>query len=235
MIAVAGVDGQGEGCSSTRRCGNVTISQPFWLRGIQTGTCGLLDFEVSCNNSITPILRSYRSSGFAIIDILYEEHSLHVVDIYDKNASGFCYVPSWNTSYKLGRPFQISTANLNLFLYNCAAEAAAVARRDSKVVPMRCGKESNADAFVSVGGFYNATNGNAGDAIRGCNATVVPVLGSKSGTANASDYEQLISDGFLMTWDPSDPPPVASKFAHPSNHLSIKFLAKTSAVPLASF
>jgi hypothetical protein len=90
---------------------------------------------------------------------------------------------------------------------------------------MRCGKESNADAFVSVGGFYNGTNG---DAIQGCNATVLPVLGSKSGTANASDYEQLISDGFLLTWDP---PPLASKFAH----LSIKFLAKTSVVPLASF
>jgi hypothetical protein len=195
----------------------------------------LLDFQVECSNSITPILRSSTTYRFAIIDILYEERSFHVVDIYDKNASGFCYVPSWNTSYTVGRPFQISTTNLNLFLYNCAAEAAAVARRDSKVVPMRCGKESNADAFVSVGGFYNGTNDNVGNAIRGCNATVVPVLGSKSGTVNASDYEQLISDGFLMTRDPSDPPPVASKFDHPSNHLSIKFLAKTSAVPLASY
>jgi hypothetical protein len=223
MLAVAAADD----CSATRRCGNLNISQPFWLSDTETGSCGLLDFQVYCNNSITPILRSSTAFyGFAIIDIIYEERSLRVVDIYDKTASWLCRVSSLNTSAKLSRSFQISPANMDLVLYKCTAEAAAVARRDSKLVPMRCGKEINADAFVSAGGFY------VGDAIRGCNATVVPVLGSKSGMANASDYEQLISNGFLLTWGP---PPLASKFAHPSNHLSIKFLAKTRAVPLASF
>jgi len=35
--------------------------------------------------------------------------------------------------------------------------------------------------------------------LEGCNATVVPVL-ARSGEANASNYKELISDGFLLTW-----------------------------------
>jgi hypothetical protein len=86
---------------------------------------------------------------------------------------------------------------------------------------MGCGNQHK--VFVGVEGLYDETR-----AIEGCDACVVPVLGSSPGEANASHYEQLISNGFLMIWDASDPPPVASKFAHPSNHLSIKYLAKTS-------
>jgi hypothetical protein len=215
MLTIAAAGEQGEGCWATRKCGNLNISQPFWLRDTETaGACGLLDFEVKCNNSSTPILRTTIGYGFRILGISYEERSLSVVDIYDKNASRFCHVPGWNTSANLGLPYKISTGNLNLVLYNCTAEAAAVARRDSKLVPMRCGKESN--AFVRGGGFYNGTSEYAGDAVEGCHATVVPVLSSKSGAANASNYEQLISDGFLVTWDPLP----ARKFNHPSKNPS---------------
>uniref|UniRef100_R7W819 non-specific serine/threonine protein kinase n=1 Tax=Aegilops tauschii TaxID=37682 RepID=R7W819_AEGTA len=42
--------------------------------------------------------------------------------------------------------------------------------------------------------------------MEGCDATVVPVLGSLSGKTNASDYQHLIKDGFLLTWE--DPLPI---------------------------
>jgi hypothetical protein len=223
MLAVEADD-----CTATRRCGNLNISQPFWLSDRETGSCGLLDFEVYCNNSITPFLRSSLGLTFAIIDILYEQRSLHVVDIYDKTALKICHVPGWNTSAKLGLPYKISPENLNLIMYNCTAEAAAVARRDSKLVPMRCRNESS--TFVRTGVPYDEMSDYASYAIGGCNATVVPVLGSKSGAANASDYAQLIGDGFLLTWEPPPLPPLPSplpvpaparKFTHPSNHLSV--------------
>jgi hypothetical protein len=124
----------------------------------------------------------------------------------------------------------ISPANLNLVMYNCTTAAAALQDRGLVEMTMRCGKESR--VFVRVEGFYNEMSDNAGYAVEGCKAIVMPVLGGANGKANVSEYEQLISDGFLLTWDPL---PLAGKFAHPSNHLSIKFLAKTSAVPLASF
>ncbi|VAH56269.1 unnamed protein product [Triticum turgidum subsp. durum] len=89
---------QGEGCSA-KRCGNLTISHPFWLTDLETGaSCGSLDFEVKCNNSM-PVLRSSGStglSGFAIKDILYEERSLRVVDLYkeeDFDVSNGCNFP----------------------------------------------------------------------------------------------------------------------------------------------
>jgi hypothetical protein len=39
-----------------------------------------------------------------------------------------------------------------------------------------------------------------------CIATTVPVLGVSGKKVNASDYEQLVEDGFLATWQWSPPP-----------------------------
>uniref|UniRef100_A0ACD5TQN7 Uncharacterized protein n=1 Tax=Avena sativa TaxID=4498 RepID=A0ACD5TQN7_AVESA len=199
--------GDGGGCSAARRCGNVTISQPFWLRDRNASSCGLLDFEVSCSNGTTPVLRTSTPNGFAIVDILYGERSLRVVDVYDNSSASesSCHVPGWNTSDKLGVPFRISPRNLHLVLYNCST--AAVAGRDGGMVRMRCGNESSdAAAFVRGGGLYNGTSEYGDEAVEGCKATVVPVLGSSLGeaVANASDYERLIGGGFLLTWDSFD-------------------------------
>ncbi|XP_051222838.1 LEAF RUST 10 DISEASE-RESISTANCEUS RECEPTOR-LIKE PROTEIN KINASE-like 1.2 isoform X2 [Lolium perenne] len=187
------------------RCGNLnTISHPFWLVDADTGrSCGSgsLDFEVVCYNN-TPVLRSFGLDGFAIINITYEERSLRAIDLGKQNllrASNSCDIlPSRNTSTKLGRPFQISNNNLNLILYNCTE-----APRGLVETKMGCGNQHK--VFVGAVGSYVETSGNAGYAIKGCNACVLPVLGS-SGKANASDYEQLINDGFLMSWENPPPP-----------------------------
>ena len=65
------------------------------------------------------------------------------------------------------------------------------------------------------------TGGYAGYALEGCDAIVVPVLGS-SGEGNASDYKRLISGGFLLTWDP----PPARKFFSRQIIFFMKFVAK---------
>ncbi|KAF7027377.1 hypothetical protein CFC21_039422 [Triticum aestivum] len=196
---------QVEGCfSSAKRCGNLTISDPFWLTNRETEIpCGSSDFEVTCFNNTHPVLRSTvpMGRGFAIVNIFYEERSLHVIDLgklelFEPSSS--CRVLMWNTSVKLGLPFRIDPINLNLVFYNCTvARAAAAARRDRELLhtTLRCGNKSN--TFVRVGGRYNATGIYT---MEGCHATIVPVLGSSSGEANASDYGQLISDGFLLTW-----------------------------------
>jgi hypothetical protein len=68
---------------------------------------------------------------------------------------------------------------------------------------MGCGNQHK--VFVSMGGRYDETSDYGGYAVEGCDTSVVPVLGS-SGEANASHYEQLISNGFLLTWDQPLPP-----------------------------
>ncbi|VAH71751.1 unnamed protein product [Triticum turgidum subsp. durum] len=219
MLAVAAAKEHGEACSA-RKCGNTTISHPFWLPVWDTGrSCGSPEFEVSCrDNGTTPILLNSGaiSLGFVIINIFYEEHSLHVVDrgkLELLHASSSCGLPMWNTSVKLGprSRFRIAPVNMNLILYNCtkAAGAAALAQdRELVQTRMRCGDES--EVFARAGGRYYETT-NYGGGHEGCDAAVMPVLGTWAGEVNASDYERLISDGFLLTWQ--SPPTGARKMA----------------------
>uniref|UniRef100_A0ACD5TR56 Uncharacterized protein n=1 Tax=Avena sativa TaxID=4498 RepID=A0ACD5TR56_AVESA len=199
-LTVMAAEEQAEGCSA-KRCGNLTVSYPFWLTDEETGrSCGLPDFGAACVNN-NPILQSSVpvAYGIAIIDITYEEHRLHVVDQGKLNllqTTNSC--PAWtmNTSIKLGTPFRIDTSNMNLVFYNCTVAPAA--RRDEALVELRCSNNEN-NMFVRGGVLFDETGDYAGYAIEGCNATVMPVLGV-SGEAKASDYEQLINDGFLVTW-----------------------------------
>ena len=52
---------------------------------------------------------------------------------------------------------------------------------------------------VAVGGHYNDSSNYTQYSVEGCSTTLVPVLGP-FGKVSASDYEQLISNGFLLTW-----------------------------------
>ncbi|XP_045090486.1 uncharacterized protein [Aegilops tauschii subsp. strangulata] len=212
MLTVAAAEEQVEACSgSAKECGNLTISHPFWLSDRETGkSCGLPDFEVFCSDSSTPILLSSVavSYGFEIIHIFYDEERLHVVDVGKLkllHAPNSCSLPVWNTTVKLGLQFRIAPVSLNLVLYNCTEEAgaAALARRDAELVPTtrRCGNRSM--VYAGAGGRYNGTSGYGG--YEGCNAAVMPVRGSPAGKVNASDYGQLINDGFILTWEL--PPP----------------------------
>uniref|UniRef100_A0A8I6X3Q4 Wall-associated receptor kinase galacturonan-binding domain-containing protein n=1 Tax=Hordeum vulgare subsp. vulgare TaxID=112509 RepID=A0A8I6X3Q4_HORVV len=217
MVAVTGTtaeDQQGEGCSA-KRCGNITISDPFWLPDEETGrSCGLpgaSDFQLRCLNSSYPVLRSSvpYSPGFKIINISVGERSLRVVDLGKLqlfHTSKSC-LPFWNTSVKLGRPFRIDPVSHNLILYNCTEEAAA--RRGTELVKtvMRCANATN--TFVRTEVPYDPTGNYASYALEGCDAIVVPVLaGSPSGKTNADNYERLIDDGFLLTWDLDPLPPL---------------------------
>ena len=229
MLAVMGAEEQqGEGCSA--KCGSVTISDPFWLSDWQTGRlCGSPappDFELTCYNGSYPFLPSSvrGSSGFAIIDISYGDRSLRVVDLgklgllHDGPKAPNRCLPLWNTSVKLGRQLRIDPTNLNLIFYNCTEEAtaAARARRDRWLVHARtmgCVNASN--SFVRAGVPYDPAGDYAGYALEGCDAIILPVLGMSPGetSTGATDYEQLIKDGFLLTWDPPQalPTPVSAR------------------------
>ncbi|KAF7020654.1 hypothetical protein CFC21_033717 [Triticum aestivum] len=195
-LMLAGPEDQlGEGCSSSAKtCGNLTILQPFWLRDKETGrSCGHLPFEVRCSNESIPVLWSF---DFSIMDISYEERNLRVVDSYKVKhlnyTSGCNNFWPWNTSVELAPPFKVSPANLNLIFYNCTKKTVAM-------VKVRCVNASN--MFVRAGVRHDPTGNYSGYALEGCNATVVPVMSSTS-KANASDYEHIISGGFLLTWQP---------------------------------
>ncbi|CAM0878995.1 unnamed protein product [Alopecurus aequalis] len=196
---------QGRDCPATASCGNLTIAHPFWLVDVETGSssCGSQDFVVACYNK-TPFLRGYGVVGFEIIEISYENNSMLAVDLAKRDlvhATNSCDAnTNWNTSVKLGPQFRIDPGNLDLIFYNCKNKAAATARLDPAVVDtgLRCGNES--EVLVRAAGSYSETSEYPGYAVEGCDALVMPVLGSSSGEANASDYKRLIAAGFMSTW-----------------------------------
>ncbi|KAF7034600.1 hypothetical protein CFC21_045588 [Triticum aestivum] len=221
LLVAAAADEQGEGCpGSAKRCGNLTVSDPFWLADEEIGrSCGSPDFVAVCDSNFTGfasrVLPSAMpfSDGFAVLNISYEDRSLHVIDVGKLHVLQFtnsCHVPIWNSSVKLRPSFRIDPVNLNLIFYNCTekAAAAAVARRDRGLVQttVRCGDEW--EVLVRAGVPYDPTLNYGGYALEGCNAVVTPVMGSSAG-ANASNYERLIRGGFRLTWH--EPPRRARK------------------------
>jgi hypothetical protein len=195
-------DDQGASCSP-KICGNLTISDPFGFVPEQaTDTkCGRLGFEVHCNNSI-PYLGYYRRKyRFRILDIFYDNSSLLVADIhkledFSGSDSKGCHVLTTNTSSKVGLPFLVSPVNLNLIFYSCN-KTPEFALQDRGLVETKCASH----LLVRVGGHYDDSSRYQQYLVEGCSTTLVPVLGI-SGEVNASSYEQLISDGFLLTWQP---------------------------------
>nr|XP_051221046.1 uncharacterized protein LOC127339209 [Lolium perenne] len=199
---------EGEGCTgSANRCGNLTISAPFWLADLESGrSCGFLDFEITCFHN-TPVLPSSKpfSYGFEIMNISYEAESMRVVDLGKLRllppASSSCNMPIWNTPEKLHRQFRIDPVSLNMIIYNCT-NASPAARHNGELVEtrMRCVNESH--VFVSLERGHDEMKG-----VDGCDAVGLPVLGDANGEANASDYDRLIRNGFTLRWDRVTPPP----------------------------
>ena len=107
--------------------------------------------------------------------------------------------PSNNSSSKLGIPFSISPVNRDLILYNCAEPLPEVERRGKGLVEMSCGNRTFARVADDRSDGDPGPGGYGSYFLEGCNATVVPVL-ARSGEANASNYKELIRDGFLLTW-----------------------------------
>ncbi|VAH56249.1 unnamed protein product [Triticum turgidum subsp. durum] len=195
---------RGGGCAPGK-CGNLAVSIPFGVvHGSEENRCAHFGFQVHCKDDV-PYLGYYEPEyGLQILDIFYSNGSLLVSDVhklgdFDLSSDGSrCHVPTANTATKVGHPFSISPLNKNLVFYNCTKRPAPRTMRRAGLVDTVCRNNT----FVRAGGWYNETGGiNGSYALEGCTATAVPVLGA-SGEVNAGDYEELIRDGFLLTWQP---------------------------------
>ncbi|XP_037403901.1 LEAF RUST 10 DISEASE-RESISTANCE LOCUS RECEPTOR-LIKE PROTEIN KINASE-like 1.2 isoform X4 [Triticum dicoccoides] len=173
------------------RCGSVTVSRPFGVvHGSEENRCAQMGFQVHCKDHV-PYLGYYEPEfGLRILHIFVHNGSLLVSDVHklgDFSNGSSCHVPTANTATKVGHPFSISAVNQNLIFYSCSR-----APGTAGLVDTVCRNNT----FVRAGGWYNKSSGYD---LPGCNATAVPVLGT-SGVVNASEYEELIREGFLLTW-----------------------------------
>ncbi|CAO2209067.1 unnamed protein product [Urochloa humidicola] len=133
-------------------------------------------------------------------------------NVFSFSGNDGCHAPFFNSSAKLGGPFSISPVNQNLIFYNCTKPLTEEVRQKSGLVETVCRNNT----FVRAEGHYDDVSGRYSDYfLEGCNATVAPVLVG-SGKTNASNYRELLSDGFLLTWQlpplpPFELPPPAGK------------------------
>ncbi|KAJ1282723.1 hypothetical protein BS78_03G073100 [Paspalum vaginatum] len=211
MLAAAAEVRQGGPLCQPTLCGGFNISSPLGIVDdhATAASCGEIGFQVVCVNNATPYLgHNHEYNSLQILDIFYDNHSLVVADVPKVqifNNIRSCHISeSSNTSSKVGAPFAISPANQNLILYNCT-EAPPPAAREGLAETV-CGNGT----FVrvahepasnrSAGGYYGSYF------LEGCKATVVPVLGGY-GDVDATNYKELITDGFLLTWSPPPLPP----------------------------
>ncbi|TVU22045.1 hypothetical protein EJB05_31721, partial [Eragrostis curvula] len=220
MLGVA-ADGEGGGRCPPVLCGNVNISFPFRIVPEQaTDTnCGAIGFQVQCSNN-TPYLGFYGGDyWFQILNIFYGNGSMLVADIrklQDFNISDprGCHAPTSNSTTKLGYPFYNSPANKNLIIYNCTRGPPTAERE--RLVETVC----HSNTFFRVAESFDKSGGYSSYFLAGCDAVFIPVLGG-SGKVNASNYKELISDGFLLTWQlpssPPLPPPTSGKFTPGAN------------------
>ncbi|KAK3160294.1 hypothetical protein QOZ80_1BG0057580 [Eleusine coracana subsp. coracana] len=215
MFAAAADAQGGETCSPVL-CGNVTIQFPFMIVQEQAAQtkCGWAGFQVVCHDN-TPFLGYYRDGyQFQILNISYNTGSLLVADVHklsDFNPSSprGCHAPRANSTTKVGPPFSISPRNQYLIFYNC--EKAPAPGQKEKLVETICRNNT----FVRAAELFDKSGSYDPYFLEGCGAVVLPVLGA-SGKTNASRYEDLIRDGFLLTWQlpslPPLPPQMSSKF-----------------------
>ncbi|RCV24542.1 hypothetical protein SETIT_5G093500v2, partial [Setaria italica] len=186
-------------------CGKVNITFPFAIVPDETTetSCGLIGFQVRCLNNNPYLGYNNRLYGhqFQILDIFYNNASLLLADVhklqdFNNSASEKCHAPTNNSSNKLGLPFSISPINQNLIFYNCMKPLSEEERWSRGLVETTCGNRT----FVRVAGRSDGSGSYGSYFLEGCSYTVVPVL-ARYGHANASNYKELISDGFLLTWE----------------------------------
>ena len=156
-----------------------------------------------------------------ILSIFYRNRSLLIADrqaYFNRSSPEGCHIPTANTSSHPAPPFSVSPVNQNLIFYNC-----------TKPPPPGAGL---VDTVCHKNTFVRAADGRPDESagsyfLEDCNATMVPVLGV-SGKVNATNYEQLVRDGFLATWQ-WQPPPLPPPPPPPGN-----FALGTSFIPSLS-
>ncbi|XP_066317258.1 uncharacterized protein [Miscanthus floridulus] len=205
--ATAAADRQGELCPTTL-CGGVNISFPFGIVAATETKCLVIGFQVLCSNNIP----YFGSSPYSprILDIFYDSLSLliadvHKLDDFHSSASMPCHSPTNNSSSKVGPPFSICPGNQNMIFYDCEEPPTQAERQRRGLVDTACGNRTLVGVAKrpDVPGSYF---------MEGCNATVVPML-ARSGEVNPTNYEEFISEGFLLTWQLPPSPSPAGKFA----------------------
>ncbi|KAJ4765474.1 Protein kinase family protein [Rhynchospora pubera] len=171
-----------------KKCGNNTISYPFWISGQQPSYCGYSALEISCSDC-KPLLTQSYNSAYYVKQLFYQNGSALLGDMLVDIITGNCSTPQFNVSFSFG-PFVIcSTNKLVKFFWNCETAP----KFSSEFYSYSCGSN---ESYVRIYDSY--TQENSEDNQTSCSISMVPFLGSNGGTVDQA--LSLMKEGFLVTW-----------------------------------
>ncbi|RLN23977.1 putative WAK receptor-like protein kinase family protein [Panicum miliaceum] len=192
--------GSGNSSCAPATCGNLSITYPFSLSGVQPLYCGNPAFQLTCADAGRAYLtRTFRERLYRVLSISYEDNSFVIAVDVDSSYGGDerCHIPDFNVSSGLSLlPVNVA-ANANLtFVYNCT-----LPRNASVLLQPAC-------VSPTIGVYVPDGEGNAPPEVpRNCSSVSVPVRRS-SFHNNVSDepareYRRLIEEGFVLEWPPT--------------------------------
>jgi hypothetical protein len=178
-------------------CGDLNITYPFSLFGLQPMYCGFPAFALTCDGGRAYLRGTFRDNLYRVHNITYEDTSLVVaVETTTVAVAGneTCRIPDFNVSSSLALfPLNISLVNKNLFfLYNCAS-------RHGKPLTPRCANHTVLGPYDSITERPEEVSKPPPGLAGNCSYVSVPVRGFQ-GMEPTRDYERLIREGFQVEW-----------------------------------
>ncbi|GJN05872.1 hypothetical protein PR202_ga23542 [Eleusine coracana subsp. coracana] len=187
-LAIASSNAPSKTICAPARCGDLTISYPFSLGGVQSFEYGLPSFNLTCDPDGRAYLsRTFRDHLYRVQEIFYYNNSLVVaMDTAFSGGDERCPVPDFNISSSLSLfPLIISGKNKEItFVCNCEVPP-------TMKLPQTC-------ANRSIGAYFSEDT-EARRATTNCSSVSVPVRAFQE-KRQARDYVPMISDGFLLEW-----------------------------------
>jgi hypothetical protein len=170
------------------RCGNLSITYPFSLVGVQPIYCGFPSFQLTCDDANrTYLSRTFRDRIYSGLHIFYGNSSLVVAVEATFAGDGGCRVPDFNVSASLDLlPVDISATNKKLtFVYGCD-------------VPPRLRLQPACDNYTTLGA-YTSDDAEPSLGSTNCSSVSVPVRWIEREMEQARlNYNQLVREGFLL-------------------------------------
>lgn len=178
----------GNASCAPARCGDLNITYPFSLGGVQPLEGGFPVFQLACSAGRAYITRSFRERLYRVLSISSDTNSLVIAVETTFAGSYSCPVPDFNISSSLASfPLRISSTNKNLnFVYNCDVPSTVK-------LPQRCGNRT-------MGAFFSEDTEARKKVPSNCSSVIVPVRSIQDEKQPARNYVKMISDGFLLKW-----------------------------------
>jgi hypothetical protein len=195
LLAAAAASNKTGSCAPAR-CGELNITYPFSLSGVQPLDCGFPVFDLTCDfpSGQAYLSGTFRERLYHVQAIFYGNRSLVVAVETAFSGDETCRIPDFNVSSGLALfPLYISSTNRNLtFIYNCDVPSKL------KLPPKTC-------ANHSIGAFFSEDDAEeTRNVSSSCTSVSLPVRGLEEDPRAPNDYVGMINDGFLLEWPQSE-------------------------------